>query len=294
MTTRNPGPVLTLDARFLAPIWLSVALAASTVKDDSALYRAVHVEVHRTGLRLTSCNRYALLSAWVPALGHDHEDPVSVDETPKEVIVARDTHQRADSLMRHLLSLVPKDEADGEPIAVEVGVAEAEEVPIGSLVLDGLDGEVLAIDVPGRERLRVPTYEGEWLDWRKGMASFVQKSSRQVAFSPDNLSLLARLGALHHGASLGIRSGGPDRPVRVEIGDPPVTVEGVLMPIMWREGIDIEPAEGEPVAVSASCSCGMDVSGGKGAFAALVVAEWMRDHRGRGHDPSPGTRGPTP
>lgn len=294
MTKPNPGPALTLDARYLAPIWQSVALAASTVRDDSALYRAVHVEIHSTGLRLTSCNRYTLLSAWVPALGHHEDDPVGLNEPPKEVIVARDIHQRADSLMRYLLSLIPKDEADGEPIAVEVGIAEAEEVPIGSLVLDGLDGEVLAIDVPGRERLRVPTYEGEWLDWRRGMAGFTQKTTRQVALSPDHLSLLARLAALHRGAPLGIRFGGADRPARVEIGDPPVEVAGVLLPVMWREGIDIEPAEGEPVGTSASCSCGGQLTGGKGAFAALVVAEWMKDHRSRGHDPSPGTRGPTP
>ncbi len=289
MTTRTPGPMLTLDARYLAPTWLSVALAASTVKDDSALYRAVHVEVHATGLRLTATNRRVLLTGWVPALGHHDEDAPELDEAPKQVIVARDIHSRADGLMRHVWSLVPDDEADEEPIGIEVGVGEPEEAPMGSLVLAGLDGEVLAIDVPGRERLRVPTYEGEWLNWRRATEGFVQRSTRAIAFDTDILRLLSRLGPFHGGAPLVTRYGGTDKMARVEIGDPPLDVWGVVMPIMWVEGLVPEPEPGATITTQAWCDCGESMSGTAG-IAGPLVNIWVADHNRRGHVATKGAK----
>jgi len=282
--------MLTLDARYLAPTWLSVALAASTVKDDSALYRAVHVEVHATGLRLTATNRRVLLTGWVPALGHHDEDAPDLDEAPKQVIVARDVHSRADGLMRHVWSLVPDDEADEEPIGIEVGIGEPEEAPMGSLVLAGLDGEVLAIDVPGRERLRVPTYEGEWLDWRRATEGFVQRSTRAIAFDTDILRLLSRLGPFHGGAPLVTRYGGTDKMARVEIGDPPLDVWGVVMPIMWVEGLVPEPPpDAGDATTQAWCECGESLDA-SGAIAGPLVNIWVGDHNRRGHVATRGGR----
>lgn len=246
MTEESEKLRLTVNGRLLAPAWLAVSLAAGTVKDDVMLYRATSVEFFREGLRLTACDRYMLLTAWVPALGAEKDEPPGLDEGPQRTLVARDTALRARGLMNHVWDLPTTEGDEGEnAVEVEVGITEADQETwrgMAQLEMDGLAGEALSFEVPNRERLRVGVYEGEWPPWRTVFAGFVPKRTLAVALDTDRLGQLAKLGPIM-GSVLALYWGGPNKAARIEIGSHPKEVVGIIMPVMWRFGLEPEQPE---------------------------------------------------
>lgn len=227
---------LTFDAHRLAQAWLSVELAsAPDVGKDPTFGRSVGVELFRDGVRLTACDRYMMLTCWVPTLSVDDTtaEP-DLDEGPKEKVVARDLNKRAHALMAYVWALVDVD-TDTEILEATMEVAEAEP-SVQMPALDGMEGEVLVLEVPGRESLRVGTYEGEWPDWRSLIAHHVGRSTHAVALTPSRIAKLAKLGPYHDDAPLVWHFGGTDGAALVATGDPPVTVRGVVMPVRWSWG----------------------------------------------------------
>lgn len=232
--------LVVLNGRYAAPAWLSVALAASTSKDDPIFYRVVAVEFFPHGVRLVATDRYLVLAAWVPAVGHEADGEPDAGESPLRTVAARDTAHRGTSLMKHVLSLLPED-PDDEGSMVEVALSLGKADPpsyrgMEALNLEGLLGLALQIDVPGREALRLPLFEGEWSNWRSAMAAFVPRQTRAIAFNLTRLGQLAGLGPLHPGDELVWRFGGANACARVEIGTPPLEVVGVIMPVRWAFG----------------------------------------------------------
>lgn len=230
-----------VNGRLLAPAWMAVNLAFGTYKDDAMTYRATQVEFHRDGLRLTCLDRYMCLTTWVPALGCEKDDPPDFAEVGEQSLIVRDVKLRARSLMDYLSSLPFGDGDENEnAIEVEVGVSDQDHHTwrgAGQLEMDGLAGEALSFEVPNRERLRVGVYEGEWPPWRKPFADFIPKRTLAVALDTDRLGQLARLGP-YMGSVLAVHWGGPNKAARIAVGEHPKEVVGIIMPVMWRFGLD--------------------------------------------------------
>jgi hypothetical protein len=227
---------MVLDGRYLAPTWLAVAAAAGTDKNDLLTHRSMQVALYRSGARLTAWNRYMLLTGWAPARGYETtDDEAGFYDEATETFIIHDVDGRAAGLMRYARSLVPADADDSEVLEVEIGAGEAEERPPGALRLEGMEGEAFQLDVPGLERVRVPVFEGGWPDWPAVLAAFVPKRTMAFALPIERVVQLARLKDLD--APLVVEFGGRDKMARVSIGDPPLNVQGVVMPTMWRWGM---------------------------------------------------------
>jgi hypothetical protein len=240
--------LVTVNGRRLAPAWLAVNLAFGTHKDDALTWRTTAVEFHRDGLRLTCLDRYMVLTTWVPALGCEKDDPPDLDEGGERTMVVRDVALRARSLMDYTWGLPVGDGDDNEnAIEVDVGISDQDHHTwrgAGQLEMDGLAGEALTFDVPNRERLRVGVYEGEWPPWRKVFGDFVPKRTTAVALDTGRLAQLSKLGPIV-GSVLALHWGGPNKAAKVSVGEGSREVAGMIMPIMWRFGLDVEP-EAQP------------------------------------------------
>lgn len=231
---------LTFDVAHLAAAWLSVFQAAGTEASQPAFYKAVAIEWFPTGVRLVSTDQTVLLSAWVPSVD-DFDTAPGLDEAPKATTVALDWSQRAKGTLAYAWSLMGKEE-DALAMEVTLSIEDAQaEVPQGRLELDVPGGELVVLDVPGKERVRLQIYQGQWPDWRPIAKAFKASKTNQIALNPQMMGRLAKLGRWSEGA-LQFHFGGVDKVAHVEIGSEPVAVDGWLMPSIMPD------AEPEPQA----------------------------------------------
>lgn len=240
---------IAISGLWLAPAWLSVVLAASSEAKDLQLYRSAEIEFHPTGIRVTATDRYMLLTCWVPAVGEEDTRPPGIDESPLRTVVVRDTAGRGAGLMQYVRKeLLAEDQPPEEAPEVVLSLDKAEGGHwrgAHTLALDGLDQEALAIEVPDRERVRLPLFEGEWVPWRVLATDWIGRDTAAMAFRPSIMGRLARLGPLHADADLAYYWGGPESAARVAIGSPPLEVTGLVMPVRWRYGEPKPDAEPE-------------------------------------------------
>lgn len=230
------------DADALARAWLSVSLAASTDRERPALWRTVLVQSFTTGVRLVSTDSYILLRSWCPTVDHGGEPEPDLDEPPVLSTVVIDAHHRARGLFGHALALaVEAEKNEEEPVEVSLRLGLADQVvsESRSLVLEGMDPAFVMVEVPGRERLRLRVYEGEFPSWQSMFVGWRSRRAERVSLAPDMTSRVGKLGKLHRGA-LGFTFGGKDRPVLMEVIESSPHVVGLVMPCRW----DLE--ENEP------------------------------------------------
>ena len=227
------------DARHLAPMWLSVAVASGTEKYSPVLCRTISIEAFETGVRLTATDSYTLLTAWVPALDPDadgfdrHEDfgelapTPALDEAPYATAVAVDAHGRAKGLLRHAWHLATQKDAMPLDIRLELGVVDL--VADGEQSLDGMSPSWVTLEIPDKERVKLRTYEGEFPSWRGLLGSLARKRTAGVDLMSDRLSQMAKLAALNEGQPLRFTFGGRSSAVHVEVVGRPL--EGMVMPL---------------------------------------------------------------
>lgn len=232
---------LVFDAQHFTRAWLSVFQAAGTDAKDSQFYRAIHVELHHHGVRLTATNRVLLLTTWVPALGEEDTDAPDIDAAPRSAIVAQDTGKRGVGLCKYVLPLSVADDRI-EPLEMTVSVELAEdEAGQGQLPFDDIEGELFVIDVTGMERIRLQLHGGAYPNWRPLLGAFVRRRMTGIALDPDVLARLAALKDWNSGPMV-LESSGHNKAARVSIGDGPVRIEGLVMPVKWSPKLDEEPA----------------------------------------------------
>jgi hypothetical protein len=237
-----------VDAAMLSRGWLAVAAVSGTNGASPALDHTVCIEQFEDeGLRLIATDSYRLLMTWVPAKeliegraletgapdGPWPEEP-DVGRVPHATAVAHDPWGRAKGLLAHMAQMATRDENKGIEATVHLGVPwQPEATPKGALQFDGFNALVVDLEYPDRERLHLPTYEGEYPSWRSVMAGFKQGRTANLAMQADSLATIATA-AKGYGdhCRIELRFGGENKPVAVSFGDVP-KVRGLVMPRRW-------------------------------------------------------------
>jgi hypothetical protein len=220
-------------ARTLARGWLSVAIASARDEERPALDRTVSIEAYPEGLRIAATDSYVLLHAWVPNVDHDLDPEPDFDEAPYARAVAFDPHGRGKGFLAHALKLAAEAEkTDHAPpeIRVELGVTDEDD---DSTVLPGLAALYVVLELPDAERLKLPTYEGTYPNWRSLASSFEARTTKAIALGPTIVGRLAKLGKVQPGSLLGFEWAGEERAARVELINSDPHVDGLVMPCRW-------------------------------------------------------------
>lgn len=218
----------TFDAAQFARAWLSVAHASG--KDDAlpVIARTIAIESYLHGVRLVATDRYVLLRSWVPNTDTGIDDEPGIDELPDLTVIAADVDGRARNLLAYLLKQA--DDEDVETLHVRLILDETDYDP-DAPTFDGMDRLCVVIDYPGRERLRLPTRDGEFPDWRNIVDKFVAQRTTQIALNPDVVGRLAKLGKLHDNAPLLWNFGGEHKAALFEVRNSDPALTGVFMPV---------------------------------------------------------------
>ncbi len=225
--------------------WLSVAVASS--KDDSrpALNRTVLIEAFDTGVRLTATDAFLLLTAWVPNLDNEFEGPPGWDEAPYGVAVAIDPHGRGRGLLGHALGLAvaAENNEDPDPVEVRLELGVIDQADDGRSMFAGFEAPFVVVELPGVERVKLRTYEGEFPSWRQVLAGFRAERTASVGLSSERMGQLAKLAKYHPSRALLFSLGGDDRAVHVAVQDR--HIEGVVMPVRtdWSTGEPLDPVD---------------------------------------------------
>lgn len=226
------------DAGLLGRAWASVAIAASTDRDDVMFRGAVAVEYFADGVRLVATDRMVILTAWVPDIAHPDVGPPEWDDAPKQTVVALDGDGRGGSLLAYglLLATAASEDAWTQEVELSIGGAEEDEAN-RQLQMPGLHGDVLVLSLPTWEHVNVGLYEGDWPNWRDVFGRFAARRTTGIALMPKIIKRLSRLGDFHPDQPLVWRFGGENRAIGLTIGTPPgLVVEGRVMPAPWRFG----------------------------------------------------------
>lgn len=226
----------TFDAARLAAGWLSVAAVSGDDKDAPALHKSVHLEAFATGVRLVATDGIVLLRSWVPTLDADGTPSAAeptLDEAPTASAVARDPHGRGKGFLAHLYQLCADDDAEGIEVTVELGVPDDDTDD----TLAGFAATCVTIEHPDHERLKLPTYEGAYPNWRKVWSNLTAKRTDAIALNPDILARVAKAAKWNPGPLLWW-FGGSDKPARIAYDQSPVALTGVVMPIRWDFDLD--------------------------------------------------------
>lgn len=228
------------DAPTLSLGWLAVAQASCPDKDAVVLHRTIAIEVHRHGVRLLATDRFVLLNAWVPDVGHGHEDEPPLEEAPDRTVIVRDTDQRGRGLLAYLLQLAARiarerdrDLDHGElraAIEFDVRMPDGARPDADALFLDGLEPKYLVLDVPDLERVYLPVIESAYPDWRHIHASHIAEKTDTLMLHPERLGPLAKAGKYVDGGVLWT-FGGEDRAALIEWPSSEPHLRGVVIPM---------------------------------------------------------------
>lgn len=224
------------DARTLARGWLSVALATRKDDDRPALDRTILIEEFEHGVRLTATDSYVLLYTWCPSSAGELEPPASFDEAPVQVAVAQDHDGRARGFLGYALALaIAAEKADvGEVVRVDLRLLEVDDDPdTSALGFEGMEARFVVMEMPGRERVQLPTFEGPYPDWRPLVAAFKPATTSDIALNPDIVGRLAKLGKIHAETPMVWTFGGADAMARLDLPRSDPRISGVVMPVRW-------------------------------------------------------------
>lgn len=240
------------DAGMLARGWLSVSAVAGKNDSQPALDRTVYIEQFDEGVRLTSTDTYRLLTTWVPVVdegtGEFIEPPgePKANAKPHAVAVAIDQYGRGRGLLAHMLSMSGQEENTGLVATLQLNVPwQAPETPAGDLQFDGFHALAVDLEYPGKERLQLPVFEGEFPPTGALFAGFHEQRVVALAIRQDSFGLIAKA-AKYFGddTRIEIRFGGAEKPMQVCFGTEPV-VRGLVCPMKWDfdKNAPAEPVE---------------------------------------------------
>lgn len=235
-TTEAAGSCLTFDAGLLSRGWLAASLAAGADETLPILDGTLLIETYDDGVRLTSTDRYMLLTTWVAADGSDPDAERSLEEAPTSSTVVRDPDARGRALLSYLKKLSAKAAKDSLPLPMvnlHVGVLADEGDEAG---FPGMELQQVVIDFPEHEKLALPVVHGEFPAYRSILLGHQPKRTAGISLNPELFSRLGQVGKITGGYAQ-CAFAGPDGGVAVEIAGvllPPV-VRGVLMPVRTAE-----------------------------------------------------------
>ena len=240
----------TFDAALLARGWLSVALA-STKSAAPAIDRTVSIEQYHDGVRLAATDSYILLHTWVPSVDDELAPEPQPDEAPEAVAVAQDPHGRAKGFMAHVLRLAEDDDyEEAVEIRLRLGVP-VETRDKSAMAFDGMDPTCVVVEHPDHERLTLDTFDGPYPNWRKVTGDFHAETTDAVAFHPERIAALSKLGKWHGDRPLIWRFGGRQRTALFEVGESFPFVAGAAMPVRWDLDRNAPAETPEPPVTSA-------------------------------------------
>lgn len=193
------------DGPTFARAWLAVSQAAGTDPDAYHLYRAVQIEEHDDGVRLTSVNGHLMLTAWVPDLEHtvnpeddgDEKDAPEPDisDAPLSTKVAIDADHRGKGLLGYVLKLLAahdkaiRNRVGLVPLVLDLAAdrpdADADEQPLA-----GMEFDYVALEIPDSEQVLLRVLDAGFPQWRNVIADHRATSTRKVRLNPE---LIGRL-----------------------------------------------------------------------------------------------------
>lgn len=186
-----------VPGRLFSRAYLAVALAASEDDGRPLLYRAVHIEEYRTGVRLLATDSYWLAQSWVPRVdlldNLTHREP-PIDELPDRVATLIDDEWRIRDLMRHVAKITRKPDSDPVDVRLDL-IATAYDDARPTLSPD-LAARRVRVEIPDRERVLAIVHEApDWTDWRSLEAGFnpVGGSTSCSSLSDWMLTALAKI-----------------------------------------------------------------------------------------------------
>lgn len=228
----------------LARGWLTVAIASAKDPDRPVLNRTVLIESFREGVRLVATDSMVLMRAWVPNVEHEREPEPDLDDAPRSSVVVIDGHGRGKSLLAYARGLSDSaNRKDEDPVQIRLDVGLTGVIlDEDERVLAGLNAGIVTLEVPGRERLKLRTFEGEYVNWRPVVAGFEPEAASVIGLRPDMVDQLAGIGK-HYGAMLAFEPGrGGTTAVRPAGAYPPV--HGLVMAGYTSFGLNRD--DGEP------------------------------------------------
>lgn len=226
------------DAPTLALAWLSVAQASGTDANVPTLDRTVAIEEHAGGVRLVATDRFVLLTAWVPSLTGDDDEP-RIEEAPDRTVVTQDSDARGKGLLGYMVKLAKLGRDEEVPygdltLELEFDVR----LPVGMNAdqpLEGLEPTYAVLTVPDVERVYLPIIVSDYPDWRPLLDDFRAESTDRIGLP---LERLYRLGGLRRWNAGPLRwtFGGEASVARVALDsyserDP--SIQGLVMPARW-------------------------------------------------------------
>ncbi len=226
------------DAPTLALAWLSVAQASGSDSTLPTLDRTVAIEQHEGGIRLVATDRYVLLTAWVPAIDGDSDEP-RVEEAPTRTVITQDSDARGRGLLAYVIRLAKLGRDEEVPYGdLLVDLEFDVRLPVGvnaDQPLEGLEPTYAVLTVPDVERVYLPIIVSDYPDWRPLLHDFRAESTDRIGLP---LERLYRLGALRRWNAGPLRwtFGGEASVARVSLDsyserDP--SVQGLVMPSRW-------------------------------------------------------------
>lgn len=226
------------DAPTLALAWLSVAQASGTDANVPTLDRTVAIEEHANGVRLVATDRFILLTAWVPSLSGDDDEP-RVEEAPDRTVVTQDSDARGKGLLGYMVKLAKLGRDEEVPygdltLELEFDVR----LPVGMNAdqpLEGLEPTYAVLTVPDVERVYLPIIVSDYPDWRPLLHDFRAESTDRIGLP---LERLYRLGGLRRWNAGPLRwtFGGEASVARVALesyGERDPSIQGLVMPARW-------------------------------------------------------------
>lgn len=162
----TPIPPIVLSGRAVSRAFLAVQQAAEHTDDDRPmLYRAVQIEVFDThGVRLTATNSYWVAQCWVPERGEFGDNAPEFYEVADATVTVIDDEWRLRDLLRHVAKATKKAEAPDIDVVVDHEHRIVE--PAQPCLDPSLEPRRCRVEIPGRERVNVRVWEGDWVNWR--------------------------------------------------------------------------------------------------------------------------------
>lgn len=228
------------DAPTLACGWLPVAQASCADREAVVLHKTVAIEVYPHGLRLVATDRFVLLTAWVPDLGHGLEDEPRLEEAPDRTVVVQDADGRGKGLLAYLLQLVRRKEKElsttlehGQmqaSVEFDVRDPEGDMIRDADVALEGMEPTFVVIDVTDTERVFLPVVESIFPDWRRLRGDHIAEETDSIKLHPERLGPLAKAGRWAEGGVLWT-FGGDERLALIEWPDSDPHVAGAVAPM---------------------------------------------------------------
>jgi hypothetical protein len=143
--------------------------------------------------------------------------------------------------MKYLVQATSGKDAPSMDLRLLVGPA-ALGLDAQTMSFDGMDKVAVLFEVPDQERLKLATFEADWVNWRPLVDGFKAAKTGAVALGTDRLAQVSAAAKSIGADKIEWHFGGIDQPARIDMPMSIPHVTGLVMPMRMFE----PAAEGEP------------------------------------------------